>query len=244
MKIDTEGLKIMYRDGVRRKAPSSKNDCPSPKKMLRLLKSRSSSKESTQLIDHISRCGSCFSEFGFLSDVFRQEKDFVREVEKRIAEREKPGLQEASGPAAPEKRPREKAFIMRFSWRPVLVLAILVFTGFFMAKFVFFQPAEKFRTGSPAAVKLVKPARENVAKGVLSFEWQKVDNSEYYILELYDQALAPIWKSDKLSAETAALPKELSARLEVDRSYFWAVTAFFSNGDKIASRLERFVLKK
>ncbi|MGB7297201.1 MAG: hypothetical protein WBC70_16590 [Candidatus Aminicenantales bacterium] len=225
MKIDTDGLKAMFWNPARRKTPSSRAGCPPPEKMVKLLRSRSSGKEAAELIDHVSRCGSCFSEFGFLLDVFRQEKEFIREVEIRTA-----------------GRLERRTLISRFSWRPALILAGFLIAGFFMARFIIHRPAETYRTGSPAAVELVKPARENVARAALSFEWRKVDGADYYILDLYDQALAPVWKSDKIFEETAALPEELAASLEVNRSFFWTATAFLRNGDKVASRLERFVL--
>ena len=225
MKIDTDGLKAMYGNPARRKTPSSRAGCPPPKKLVKLLRSRSSGKEAVELIDHVSRCGSCSSEFGFLLDVFREEKDFIREVERRTA-----------------GRLERRTLISRFSWRPALILAGFLIGGILMARFIIFRPAEQYRTGSPAAVELVKPARESVAGATLSFEWRKVDRAEYYFLDLFDQALAPVWKSGRISGESAALPRELIDSLEVNRSYFWTVTAYLVNGDKVESRLERFVL--
>jgi hypothetical protein len=82
--------------------------------------------------------------------------------------------------------------------------------------------------------------RERIPRSNLIFRWEKVNHSKFYILELFDQALAPVWKSDSITAESAALPGELAGTLEVNRPYFWTVTAYLTNGEKISSRLEKF----
>jgi hypothetical protein len=244
MRIDTDRLKAVYQDYIRQKTPSSLKDCPSPKKMVRLLRSRSSDKEATEIIDHISRCSFCFSEFEFLLEVLRQEKDFIQEVEKTLLNSDRPSHQ---------KEPRHKilgwlldwrTFVPRFSWRAALILGGVILAGFFMARSLIFRPSETFRGKSLAGVKLVAPVREKIPKAALVFRWKKVNNSKFYTLELFDQALAPVWNSDKITEESAVLPKELTMTLEVNRPYFWTVTAYLANGEKISSRLEKFIPKE
>lgn len=244
MKIDIDGLKGMYSDSVRQKKPGSLKDCPSPKKIVKLLRSRSSDKEATKIIDHVSRCNFCFSEFEFLLEVFRHEKEFIQEGEKRLPESDRPG---------PPKRPRQKilgwrldwsALVPHFSPRAALILAGFVLVSFFIARYIIFRPPEKYRAGSLIAVKLVEPVGEKVSRGALIFRWKTVYNYQYYILELFDQALAPVWNSGKINEEFVALPKELTTTLEVNQTYFWMVTAYLNNGEKISSRLEKIILRE
>jgi hypothetical protein len=244
MKIDSDGLKAMYQDYVRRKVPSPKTRCPSPEKIVRLLRSGSSNKEATELIDHISRCSLCFSEFEFILDVLRHEKEFIRDVETGLADQGKPNHQKESGLKILGWRLGWRTLFPRFSWCGALIVAGLFFVGIFVTRSILFHPTEKYRAGSLTAVELVQPAGGRVSKAALFFKWKKVDRSEYYILELFDQALAPIWKSDKITEESAALSKELITSLEVNRPYFWTVTAYLNNGEKVPSRLEKFVLKE
>ena len=236
MKIDIDGLKAVYPDYVRQKKPNLLKDCPSPKKIVRLLRSGSSAKEATKIIDHISRCSLCFSELEFLLEVFRKEKNFLQEVEKRLPESEGPGHRE---------EPRHKILGWRLDWRAAVIFAGFILVSFFIAKFTIFRPSEIYRAGSLTDIKLVEPAGENVSRAALVFKWKKVNNSTYYVLEFFDQALAPVWKSDRITKEeSAAVPKELITTLEVNRLYFWMVTAYLDSGEKISSRLEKFVLKE
>jgi hypothetical protein len=236
MKIDIDGLKAMYPDYVRQKKPISLKDCPSPKKMVRLLRSGSSDKEATKIIDHISRCSLCFSEFEFLLEVFRKEKDFLQEVEKRLSESEGLGHGE---------KLRRRILGWRLEWRLALIFAGLLLAGFFVAKFLIFQPSEVYRSGSLTDIKLLEPTGDEVSRAALVFRWEKVSHTEYYILELFDQALAPVWNSDRITQEESiALPEELITALEVNRVYFWMVTAYLENGEKISSPLQKIKLKE
>jgi len=244
MRIDTDGLKAAYQDYVRHKTPSSLKDCPSPKKIVRLLRSGSSDKEATKIIDHISRCSFCFSEFEFLLEVFRQEKDFIQEVKKSLPNNDRSGRRKEPRQKSLGLRLDWRAFIPRFSWRAALLLAGFGLATFFMAKSFIFRPSEKYRTGSLAGIKLVKPVGENIPKAALVFKWKKVNGSNYYTVELFDQSLAPVWNSEKITEEFAILPKELATILEVNRPYFWMVTAYLTNGEKISSRLEKFIPKE
>lgn len=243
MRIDNDGLKDLYRAYVQSKTPSSMKGCPSPKKMVRLLRSKSSSKEATKVVDHISRCRSCFSEFEFLLEVLRKEKDFILEIEKELSRKEtseatKGGRQTIFGSRM------GWPYLSRFSWRTAFYLAGFVLVCFFVSKFVIFRPSEKYRTGSLMRVELVEPVEKKISKSSLVFKWQNVKNSEYYVLELFDQALSPIWKSEKIAQNETLLPEEVTKMLEINRSYFWMVTAYITNAEKITSRLEEFVLKE
>jgi hypothetical protein len=245
MKIDTDGLKAAYQENIREKIPPSPRDCPSPKKIVRLLRSGCSDKEATKLIEHISHCSSCFTEFGFVSEVLRQEKDFVEEVIQRLPDDDQPGRRKERRQRAFGWRSHWRALIPRFSWSAALILAGTILVGFFVAKSTIFQPSEKYRSGTLPGIQLIEPAGERASRAALVFRWKKVNNSRYYICELFDQALKPIWNSEEITEnELAALPKDINATLEVNRSYFWMVTAYLKNGEKISSRLEKFSLRE
>jgi len=244
MKIDTNGLRAAYQEHIRERPPLSLKDCPSPKNLVRLLRSGSFGKESTRVIDHISQCSRCFQEFEFLLAVFREEKDFVEEVRKRLADSDKPGSR---------KEARRKVlgwlhwrtFVPRFSWAAALILVGIILAGFFLARSTIFQTAEKYRSASQSEVKLVEPAVEEVSKADLIFRWKKVNNSKYYIVQLFDEALKPIWKSDEITKEESArAPEDIYATLELNRAYFWMVTAYLRSGERISSRLLKFTLKE
>jgi len=243
MRIDTDRLKALYRDYVRQRTPASLDGCPAPERLLQLLRSRSSDGEVTELVDHISRCRFCFSEFGFVLDVLRQEKEFVRELENSRSIDGKPGPRKGLRRRVYEWRLNWRLLAPRFAWHAALILVGVVLTGFMITKFLDLRPGEAYR-GPADGVELLEPLRGRVSGTDLVFRWKKTAAAEYYILELFDQTLAPVWKSDRITQESAALPRELGAALEVERSYFWEVMAYLRDGQTRSSRMERFTLKE
>lgn len=234
MKIDIDGLKASFRDSVREKAPSSFKDCPSPQKIVRLMRSGSSDKEATEIIDHITRCRSCFSEFEFVRDVVRQEKEILPEFGRLF-------LSMAKGPAQ-RKEPGWRAFMPRLRWAAALFLVGVIIMAAITLKPGLFRPSEKYRSLPRAGVELTEPAGEKVIRSRLAFKWERVQNSRHYIVELFDQALAPVWRSDAITEESAAPPREVADSLEAGRPYFWMATAVLADGERVSSPLEKIVL--
>jgi hypothetical protein len=243
MRLDTDRLKALYREYVRQKTPASLDGCPSPERLLRLLRARSPDKEVTELVDHISRCRFCFSEFGFVLDILRQEKEFVRELENR---------QSAGGGPGPRKGLRRRIFEWRLGWRPLVprfswhaaaILAGVVLAGFLIGKYAVFRPAEAYRGPATLGVELLEPNGDEVSVRDLVFRWKKTADAESYTLELFDQALERVWKSGRLTGESVSLPRDLAATLGKGRPYFWEVTAHLRHGQQTSSPLQRFTLK-
>ncbi len=243
MRIDTDRLKALYRDYVRQKTPASLDGCPSPERLLRLLRSRSSDSEATELVDHISRCRFCFSEFGFVLDVLRQEKEFVRELENSRPTGGKPGPRKGLRQKIFEWRLGWRHLLPRLSWHAALILAGVVLAGYMIGKYAIFRPSETYRGPAHAGVELLEPVGDKISGLGLVFRWKKTADSEYYILELFDQALELVWKSGKIAEESLTLPQELAGALKVQRPYFWEVTAHLQNGQKRSSPMEKFTLK-
>jgi hypothetical protein len=243
MKIDDKDLKALYRAQVESQRPSSRRDCPSAKELLGLLRSQLSEEQATVTIDHLSRCGGCAGEFRFLSEVLRSEKALTQDIGQWLPGEKPEGRQPRDQGDVPESGEGRPSFFSRFSWRPVLVLAGLFVIGFMISVRLIFQTPETYRTDQAARVELLQPLEKPVARSSLVFKWRGVANSEYYILQLFDQALERIWQSGQISGSPALLPADLTAKLENNSSYFWMITAHTSNGRDVESRLEEFVVK-
>ncbi|UCC40681.1 MAG: hypothetical protein JSV96_04340, partial [Candidatus Aminicenantes bacterium] len=100
----------------------------------------------------------------------------------------------------------------------------------------------EYRGTNSKQIHLIEPINKKCSKSSLIFKWNFVKNSEYYVLELFDDTLYPVWKSQKIFKAQATLPLEISNRLKKDKAYFWMVIAFLNHGKKIESRLEKFTL--
>jgi hypothetical protein len=226
MKIDTAGLKSLFQAQVRSKPSRLREDCPGPEKIVRLLRSEVSRRKATKIIDHISRCSDCAGELELLLGIFRQEETFIQETKAWLAGQKTPG---------------RRVFSPCFSWRTASILAGSVLIVLAVLATVVLRLPERYRAGPLAKVVLLQPVGEKMARSSLAFRWQAIPGSEYYIIELFDEGLQPIWKSDKISQNRFIPPSDLVNRLSAKKPYFWMVTAF-AGGEKTASSLEEFVL--
>ena len=244
MKIDSNELKAQYQAYVESQKPISRKECPSTKKLLRLLRSRSSEKQATKIVDHISHCSYCAREFKFLVEVIRNENVLLQDIEQLLSSRQANESQKNDDLKTYDSRMARRYFFSRFSWRTALLITSFIIVGFIISSRILFRTDEKYRTDHIAGVELLQPVDEKISKTSLMFEWKDVKSSQYYILELFDKALVPIWKSDKIFKNSAVLPPELATKLQINSSYFWMITALISNGEQIKSRMAEFVIKE
>jgi hypothetical protein len=77
----------------------------------------------------------------------------------------------------------------------------------------------------------------------LIFKWEKFPETEYYILKLYNEALIPLYESEKIIDNQLKFPSEVLEELPVNKTYFWMVTAFTGPEKKAESDLQNFQLK-
>ncbi|MEW5900402.1 MAG: hypothetical protein AB1715_02955 [Acidobacteriota bacterium] len=230
MKIDDQSIKALYQDYVRCQKPVSRENCPPVDLLVKTLRSGSSRKKAARIVDHISRCHDCAEEWKFLVEIVRNEKEFIREVEQWGGERQKTG----------ELRP----LFSRFSWGLASLLAGFIIVGILVLKFLVPPAQDKYRASSFPGIELLQPARASVSVSSLVFRWKPVQNREYYTLEIFDEALVPLWKSEPILESFASPPEELRLKLAAGKSYFWMVTAVLPGGERFHSSLREFVAGK
>jgi hypothetical protein len=226
MKLSENDLQHIFLANIKEKATISGTKCPSPKQLLQFFREKKSEKERTRIIDHVTSCSSCAQEFEFILKAIRYEKD-MNKVAQNILEAKK-----------------EKVSLQRLSWK-FAPLAI-GFSVLFIILSLWIIPNRylnlEYRDSSLSQIGLFSPQKKNVPKSLLFFQWEDVENSEYYTFELYDETLYQIWISNKIFDNSYSIPSELSMRLDTNKSYFWMVTAFFPNGRKIESQLKEILI--
>jgi len=227
MKISHKDLKELYRDYLEDKAPVSTSKCPSPQDMTALIRSENSKKGSAQIIDHIFECTSCREEFEFALETIREEKKFIHDLSTIVQER-----------LLVKKTKTGQLFPLRLSWLYSLLLIIGIFMITFLVKNI--SEERKYRGGDSHTVMLLSPKKKTSPRKQLKFIWRHIQNSDYYILEIFDESLYPIWKSDKITANHAVIPETIANKLKEQKTHFWMVTAFLADGKTIESRLQNF----
>lgn len=226
MRLNNSNLRQIFVSNLNKNIPNSRTECPSPKELLLLFRAKKSEKKKTKIIDHITNCYHCAHEFEFILKALRFEKD-MNQVAKKYIETKK-----------------TKVLTSRFSWRFASMVAGISVICISITAFIISNTYEnsKYRASTPLQIDLFLPEETKVPKSFLSFKWENVKDSEYYAFELYDETLYQIWKSEKLFKSNFTLQKDVVAMLEVNKSYFWMVTAFFPNGRKIESQLKEILL--
>jgi hypothetical protein len=229
MKISHRDLKELYRDYLEDKPPVSRAKCPSPQDITDCLRGESSNNRRNQIIDHIFQCVYCQKEFEFALEIIREEEKFIHDL----------------GTIIKEKNHRKKnKFFQLHPFRPAWIYSIIFIIGIILISLFVQNISEeiKYRGAESHSVTLVTPNKKTILKTQIEFEWKHVQNSDYFILEIFDESLYPIWKSNKITINHTLLSEEITTRLLIQKTYYWMVTAFLSDGKKIESRLQDFVI--
>ncbi len=229
MKIYREQLRAMRRDLTRPQTPDERPSCPQPEELIGLIDSSGSARKKAGLIDHIFNCPSCSREFEFLLEVKRHEKSLVQEIKRRLGE---------------EKARRQRPFFWpRLSWKTAAAAFGLFLLGSFLLRFLLAPPENTFRNGAGIKIDLIRPLENEAVRSSPVFEWKAVPGAEYYVLEIFDQALAPFWESGRTMENRLALPADLVLKMAPGKSFFWLVTAHFPRGARVHSSLREFSLR-
>lgn len=228
MKIDSDDLKSLYQDFVRSQSPASRQGCLSPEELLLLLRGGGAKKAKRRFVDHLSACGECTKEFGFLLEAARAETALLADLESTD-----------SGRFAVTRRP----FFLRLSWGLAPLLVAVFAVGLLLWRNFVAPSHETYRATPSSGIVLVSPRRAEFTASSLVFRWKPVVGAEYYTVEVFDETLKPFWQSDSLSQISAIPPASLTGKLEPRRTYFWMVTAHFPERDTRASSLQEFSLR-
>lgn len=226
MKLSENDLRQIFLGIIEESPQISNTKCPSPKQLLQFFRANKSEKEKTRIIDHVTSCSPCAQEFKFILKTLRYEKD-MNEVAKKMLEVKK-----------------RKAPIQRLSWKfaPLIIgfsILCIIFTVWVIQNRYI---GLKYRASLPSQINLYFPQENNISKSSLFFQWEDLNNSEYYTFELYDETLYQIWSSNKIYENSYSIPRELRTRLDANKTYFWMITAFFPNGRKMESQLKEILI--
>jgi hypothetical protein len=242
MKIKNKDLMKLYKAHIMENVPHSRKNCPPSKEIIRFFRSRTSEKQRSKIINHITKCSSCAQEFEFMLQTQREEEKLIDEIGRFLQTEENIALiKKRVDKKINHGSEERKLFFPRLSWKYALVLsgvAIIIST------LLVFQNLRKreYRGPDLNRVHLIKPINGKYSKALLVFKWNELKDSEYYIIELFDETLYLIWKSNKISKSQTILPAEVAKSLNINKAYFWMVTAFMPDGKKIESEIEEFSL--
>jgi hypothetical protein len=238
MNITHKELCELYRAHLDRQIPVSRKKCPATKDLLNLFNSRTRERRKAKVVDHLSRCMYCTHEFSLLIEIKRGTNRLDREIDHCLKTQ---GLRE------PKRFDFvQKPVFLRAIWRyAVLGAGMLVLSAGLVTLFqiktplTFRVPIVREIRGD--GIQVLAPGEGIVSKSRLVFRWKTRGFVDHYILEVFDDALSPVFRSPEIKGTFYLLPKDLAKRLSSQR-YFWMISGFAINEKVIESRLCQFFL--
>lgn len=244
MKINNDDLRIIYRAYIQDRIPLSREKCPSPEKLLRFFVSSGSHHEKGRIIDHITRCANCAQEFSLFLEIHREERQLLEEIDKVLQQNDEMQVTRKKRVHSPIFR-WPKIFRLHPSWKYAFVpLLTIIFAAMMILvtnRLIITKKNEE-RGKFPGQIQLMAPIHEKVALAPLIFKWKGVKNSDYYVLEIFDEALSSLWKSPRIFDNFYQLPPDIEEKIKKNKIHFWIITVFLADGKVIESSLEDFTL--
>ena len=242
MKINLNDLQLAYITSLLNKIPISRKNCPSLKKLKASFSPKTSEKEKTYIIDHVTNCYYCVQEFQIIFFILRYEKKLNKELFDLLPPKnEVHGIKRIIKKSASKSARTKRYFKFFFNWKYAY---FLLGTAILILALTILKNVNKrgYRNIDFNRINLVEPLNEKHSKSSLLFKWNEYKGSNYYVLDLFDETLLPIWRSKKIFSEFISLPKEVVERLDKNKNYYWMITAFLHNGRKVESKIEGFKL--
>jgi len=242
LKINLKELQLVYMASVLKKIPISRKNCPSLKKLKTFFIPKTSEKLKTNIIDHVTNCYFCAQEFQLIFYILRYEKKLNKELFGLLyPKNEMHSIKRTIKKSVSKSVKTQKYFQPFLSWKYAYLLfgtAILILTLTILQN----SNNGEYRTIDFKQIHLIEPLNEKHSKSSLLFKWNEFKGSYYYVLDLFDETLLPIWRSKKIFKNFTSLPKEIVESLDKNKNYYWMITAFSPNGKKVESNIEGFKL--
>lgn len=238
MKNNYKNLKKLYKAYIKNKTLLYKEDCPSPEEILKCFKSKLSKKQKIKIIDHLIDCFYCAQEFEFILETLRFEKKIINDIDILLH-----SIKKKSNCKAISSPKKQRLFFLQIPWKYAFLSAFIILTISVISVFIhnIFE-RDGYRGVNLPQINLIDPIGEKKFNSPLVFKWSELKGSNYYILDIFDETLYPIWKSNKIYKNKFILPHEISRRLYKNERYFWMITAFYSNEVKFESPLKEFTI--
>jgi len=228
MILSDEKLKHYYHSYLTEKALQDRRACPSLNKLLSILKKHVRTRTKLKVIDHATSCPFCARELELILGLDKCYGDMMKQFQ---------STPELSIPHSYPTRIFGHLLPLRLT---LLITGIIITISALFFVLHNGSPHEQTRA-IRSAINLIHPIHTHIAAQPLVFQWKGMNGAELYMLELYDQALLPIWKSPGSSLTYVMIPDTVALLIKQDQTYHWMVTAY-AHGEKIAeSEMASFI---
>ena len=229
MKIELDRLRTLFQGYIASKRPTDRRGCPTPGAMAGSFDASLSRRARKNIADHISECPFCREEFLMLMEAQRSEAGAAEPEDRAISDRARPLSRKGAGGSG-----------LAVGWRYACVLIGL---GLAISSFFVIIQQKQFsevqRSGESGILLLYPRASQSITAPPI-FRWRGSPTVDYYVIELFDEAMLPIWTSERIRGIQAPLPLDVFSGLRPEKSYYWMVTGFSLDSRTEESGLSRF----
>jgi hypothetical protein len=215
MKIELDRLRTLFQGYAASKRPPDRRGCPSPRAMAGSFEASFSRRVRKKIADHISECPYCQEEFMIFLEARRSEAGALEPGDQVISDQVRP---------LPQQRPGGSGLAVVWQYACVLIGLSLAISSLFIV----IQQKHSFEVqrSKESGILLLFPRASQVITAPPIFRWRGSPAVDYYVLELFDEAMLPIWTSERIRSIQAALPRDVFSGLRPGKSYYWMVTGF------------------
>jgi hypothetical protein len=222
--IPREEWEGIYRKYLRGRGPEKPKDCAGNDEIASFFLPRTSRRKKYRLLHHILECESCRSEFEWIHELYLRTADLGQDVEK---------LKKESRPRFPLKG---------WVWAGAAAALISV---------ILIVPAHRkslpagpvYRGAAQLQFRDIVPRQgADVLRTELRFGWKTPAAGGSFVFEIFDPAMALLWRSQATVETEIRIPEQVLGRLKDDQVYYWAISGTWDDQPIIESPLFSFRL--
>jgi len=229
MKIELDRLRTLFQGYAASKRPSDRRGCPSPRAMAGTFESSLSRRARKNIADHISECPFCREEFMIFLEARRSEAGAPEPEEQASPDQHRP---------LPRKSAGGSGLAAVWQYASVLIGLGLAISSFFIV--IQHKHSSEVQRSNETHILLQAPRARQVITAPPIFRWRGSPAADYYVIELFDETMLPIWTSERIQSNQAPLPRYVFSGLHPGKSYFWMVTGFSLDFEADVSGLSQF----
>jgi len=233
MNIDLDKLRRLFQGYEAARRPPNREGCPSATELTESFEPTCPGRRKRRIIDHITSCPPCREEFMMLLERQRRDNQACEKAPRDLKEDAKAGR-------AGRRQGSHRSALWQYAGA-VFGLGLIVVS--LVAVKHQWQQSVALRSAQPR-IALEAPRMGQAVSGPFTFRWRGQAHSEYYILELFDEALWPVWSSEKIADGRLEIPGNALTRLSPGKTYYWMVTGFSGRTKKEESPLGRFRVRE
>ena len=250
MKISFRDLQGHYQAALFAQSPSPRKDCLSAAQIIGLLDRTRSRRRRAYFMDHLTRCSFCLQEYEVIRNLLRERdlcvKDLAAWAKRQQRKKQSLGVEDSRDEYGRTIGLGKHSGMLRRGWSLALSAAfllgclIIILSRIPIVRNIW---DSSYRAGPETRILLVHPRQDQILSGrSIRFQWTPLPRAEYYVLEVFDASLRPIWKSPETRAARIILPPEVSARMKPSKPYYWLVTGALPDDRLAESKIGAFFI--